>query len=135
MWECVSSMEMNNFKYLRIPQPQSYNVSTITEVLTLRTNTHVCKRTQGHVYKQSLATNTFMHTHSPPHTHKTVLCTLTPLHRSHFTATPEIKFHWQRRAAEEEGERGKTERGRKTEERQKERERGYRSVGVGSIWD
>lgn len=35
MWECVSSMEMNNFKYLRIPQPQSYNVSTITEVLTL----------------------------------------------------------------------------------------------------
>lgn len=77
------------------------------------------------------------HKHTLPymctHTHTTVLCTLTPLHRSYFIATLEIKFHWQMRAAEE-GEKKDRER-EKTEERQKERDRGYRSVGVGSISD
>lgn len=66
-----------------------------------------CLQTQAHE-------NSDNHTHA--RTHVTVLCTLAPLHRSHFTATPEIKFLWQRRAAEEEArEEEKDGRDRKSE--------------------
>lgn len=51
-----------------------------------------CLQTQAHENSDN---------HTRARTHVTVLCTLAPLHRSHFTATPEIKFLWQRRAAEE----------------------------------
>lgn len=64
-----------------------------------------CLQTQAHE-------NSDNHTHA--RTHVTVLCTLAPLHRSHFTATPEIKFLWQRRAAEEEA-REEEKDGRETE--------------------
>lgn len=58
------------------------------------------------IWAHSQCLQTQAHENSDNHTraraHVTVLCTLAPLHRSHFTATPEIKFLWQRRATEEE---------------------------------
>lgn len=71
-----------------------------------------CLQTQAHE-------NSDKHTHAC--THVTVLCTLAPLHRSHFTATPEIKFLWQRRAAEEEA-REEENRGGETRERDRKSE-------------
>lgn len=83
-------------------------------ILNLRGETHICTSVCKCTYIHSLQPHTYIHTHTCTHT--TVLCTLTPLHRSHFIATPEIKFHWQRRAEEEEGQRKKTARERNRRE-------------------
>lgn len=50
-------------------------------------------------------------------THTTILCTLTPLYRSHFRARPEIKFLWQSGATEEGGERERENREGKKQKR------------------
>lgn len=63
---------------------------------------------------QSVTTNT--HTHA----HTTVLCTLTPLHRSHFIATPEIKVPLAKEGCR--GRREEKDRGGEKQRRDRRRE-------------